>query len=427
MNSIPKINKIDKINYLRPKVAYLKNNIKVLIFEDQQIKVCKLDLLFDAGLEFLKNNYITSFSNSLLREGTKSMSPNETADFFDYYGSFIQGFVGPIKAGLRLFVPEKYFLNVIGLFSELVKQPLLPEDIFNILKTRKIEQLKSDLIKTRYRAIKEHNALLFGYDHHRAYLPNPEYIEKIKINEIQNFVEEYYIKGSFYIQVTGKIPENIIDILNEHFGNLPATYLKKSYLPKSYSKAESKNISTINIESAEQASIVAGFELKDIDEKLLIDLNIYNMILGGYIGSRLMQNIREDKGYTYGIYSFITEYPETVVLRISADVGLNFVDKTIEEIKKEFSKLKERPIHFTELNSVRSYMLGEIIANLNGAFQTSSVFEKLLSTNKNEEFLNKQIERIKKITPKEIKELAIMLPDEKNLKIAIAGKNIMYP
>ncbi len=419
---IPKIKDLKNINFKKPVLVLLKNGIKVYLFEDTESKVCKIDFIFKAGTEYQDKTYLAGFANNLIREGTKNMNPEQNAEFFDFYGSYVQGFINPFTAGIRLLAPNKFLLEVLPQFSELVINPLIPENIFEILKTKTKEKIKIDLIQTKLRAHKELMSLIFGRNHQRSILPSEELIEELTLSEIKNFAEKFYTKGNIRIQVSGKIEDALIKSLDENIGSQDSFNTFEPVIIKGISNPSINKNSFVNIPTAKQASVFAGINMGKISEAELIDLSILNTILGGYFGARLMKNIREDKGYTYGIYSYIVEYPETTLLLISADVRLEVYRETISEILKEINILKSKAIHYTELNRVKNYMLGEIIAGLDGAFETSSVWEKLISTEKNEDFIIQKIDRIKNISSFDIKKIAEKYFSEDNFFTAVAGK-----
>lgn len=419
---IPKIKDPKNIKFKKPELVLLKNGIKLYLFKDSESKVCKIDFIFKAGTEYQDKAYLAGFANNLIREGTKNMNPEQNAEFFDFYGSYVQGFINPFTSGISLLCPNKFILEVLPQFSELVINPLLPENIFEILKIKTKEKIKIDLIQTKLRAHKELMSLIFGKNHQRSTLPSEELIEKLTISEIKKFVENFYTKGDINIQISGKIDYDLIKSLDENIGSQNSFNTFKPILIKDTVNPSVNKNSFINIPTAEQASVFAGINLGKISETELIDISIFNTILGGYFGARLMKNIREDKGYTYGIYSYIVEYPETTLLLISADVRLQVYRETINEIFKEINILKSKAVHYTELTRVKNYMLGEIIAGLNGAFETSAVWEKIISTEKSEDSLLKKINRIKNISSTDIKKIAEKYLDEDKIFSTVAGR-----
>lgn len=153
-------------------------------------------------------------------------------------------------------------------------------------------------------------------------------------------------------------------------------------------------------------------------------LVVLNTILGGYFGSRLMRNIREDKGYTYGISSFIIPMAELSVLVVSTEVGSAFAEKTIEEVFKEMRKLQTEPISNDELELVRGYMTGQILRTFDGPFAIADSLASLFQYNNlNFGYIDDLIKTINQITPLELMELAKKYLDADSMVVSVAGSH----
>ena len=134
-----------------------------------------------------------------------------------------------------------------------------------------------------------------------------------------------------------------------------------------------------------------------------------------------MKNIRENKGYTYGIGSFLTDYDDCTVLKISSELATKYVKKTIKEIFKEIEKLTTTPISNSELNLVKNYSSGEILSSIDGVFQNSIIWEKIISSQRQENLINLQFERLQNITSDELMQIAQKHLNKEEFFTAIAG------
>jgi predicted Zn-dependent peptidase len=146
------------------------------------------------------------------------------------------------------------------------------------------------------------------------------------------------------------------------------------------------------------------------------------MVYGGYFGSRLMQNLREEKGYTYGISSYIREEKEAILLLISANVGVEYTRKSIDEIKKELDFIIENEIPEEELELAKRQMLGDILALFDGPFAQIEAFQYLHGLSKTYEYYQNFILAIKNTSSKELKAIGKKYLSSANLRIAVAGK-----
>ena len=149
---------------------------------------------------------------------------------------------------------------------------------------------------------------------------------------------------------------------------------------------------------------------------------VLNTILGGYFGSRLMKNIREEKGYTYGISSHIISLHHSGYLTIVSEVGADVYKKAITEIYKEIKILREKPVPYDELTLVKNYLLGELLRMFDGPFALADSFRSILEYGLNYDFFNKGIDTVKNITPEEILSLARKYLNEESFTQVVAGR-----
>jgi predicted Zn-dependent peptidase len=210
-NIAPKVNEIKKINYRIPTKHVLNNGIKLYSLYSENAPVVKIDLVFNAGIEFQTEKLVAVFTNSLIKEAPKGMLPNDVSEIFDFYGSFVENFVGSHTAGLRLFVPINYINDVLPMFADLVKNPLLPEDEFKIMQNKQFQAISNNLTKTKYVAMRGLNSELFGAKNANGYMVNPEDVHTVSIEKIIKFATEYYRAANCFIMMSGMFDEKVID------------------------------------------------------------------------------------------------------------------------------------------------------------------------------------------------------------------------
>jgi len=417
----PAVKEIKGINFRRPEKHKLGNGISTYLFPSQNSPVIKLDVVFNAGIERETKKLQAIFTNSLLKESPVGMTPNETAEYFDFYGAFIESFTGNDTAGLRLYVPQRYFSDVLPVFADLLKNPSLPQKEFEILQTKNREAIRNNLRKTKYNAMKGLNNQLFGDSHPRGALITPEDPSKLKLDEIRKFVNDYYSSANCFIQIAGMADSQTVELCSRYLGN---SFGNRNIISHNTATAtESQNfLRYIEIPEAVQSSLYIGKNLGKLTEDELIDIGILNTVLGGYFGSRLMKNIREDKGYTYGIGSFIAEYNDCVALKITADVGADVTKNAVDEIFKEIEKLRTSKIPVSELKLVQNFISGDMLAAFDGVFQTAAIWEKLITTGRSATFIKKQTERVRNINSVDLLKCAQKYLGHEGFHTVVAGK-----
>ena len=133
---------------------------------------------------------------------------------------------------------------------------------------------------------------------------------------------------------------------------------------------------------------------------------VLNTILGGYFGSRLMSNLREDKGYTYGIYSQTQIFRNSIALFITADVATDATADAVAEINREIDLLRQQPVADAELDRVRNYMMGDFIRSIDGTFEISERYRQMVATDVDERLSAQLLDAIATVTPAQLLDLA---------------------
>ncbi len=421
----PKTKRIDSIKIDEPVKDTLDNGIDYYGFYSANAPVIKLDLIFRAGVEYQKTALQSVFANSLLKEAPIGKKPDEVAEFFDFYGSFVETFSGAEMSGLRLFVPTKDFDKVIPLFSDLILNPSLPENEFNILKKKYYSSIENNMKKTNYVAMRGLNLELFGDKHQLGYFVQADDANKVELESLKEFISGHYTSENCQIQIAGQYDDDILKSLNKYFGVSKdgISWKNESNLSQNSTiSGDRSKLKLYDFKDAVQSTIYGGAFLDIKSDEELILLGILNTVFGGYFGSRLMKNIREDKGYTYGIGSFVTEYSNKTLLRIVSDVGADVTKYAISEIYDEIDMLLSKPVSKSELKLVKNYMMGELISSLDGVIPTSMVFEKLLSKNRNKRFIEKNIEIVSSIDSNILYEFTLNNIKPDDFSFVVAGK-----
>jgi predicted Zn-dependent peptidase len=143
-------------------------------------------------------------------------------------------------------------------------------------------------------------------------------------------------------------------------------------------------------------------------------MQVLNNIFGGFFGSRLMANIREDKGYTYGIHSYLTNLIQESALMISTEAGKDVTEDTIREVYLEMKRLCDEPVNEEELKTTKNFMIGTLLGDLDGPFQVAGRWKSLILNDLSEDYFYNGIETIKTIQPRTLQELAnkYLKPDD---------------
>lgn len=417
----PKFKQVEQIDFLDVKNHNLSNNIKLNYINGGTQDIIKVDFIFNAGIQQQEKPLVASTTNALIKEGTISYTAYEIAEGIDNYGAFLEVENSFDSATVTLYTLNKYLSDVLPYVKEVLCSPSLNEKEFNIYKNNALERFKVNLEKVSFVARKEFAQLIFGTNSPYGKNVNLEDYSNLTLSDVQEFHKKNYQLNNCKILVSGKVDKHILNEINSFFGNEPISVFTNPTKTIS-TKSNNKDSLHIDKEGALQSAIRIG---RLIPNKLHPDhhkLQVFNTILGGYFGSRLMTNIREDKGYTYGIGSGIISLQNSGYFFISTEVGADVTKNALNEIYKEIELLRTEEVSEEELDLVKNYMLGQFLKSCDGAFNMASLFESVDSFGLDYSFYDDYIKTIKTITPKTIKELGVKYFSKNDLKEVVVGK-----
>lgn len=399
----PPFKKITKIKIRQPEKNLLSNGLELYTINTSQQPVLKLDLIFRAGKWFEKNNGISFFAGKMLSEGVPGLSSAQIATVFEKYGAQIEISPGFDFLSISVYCLSKHLKYLLPLIKQIIYEPLFPIKELNTLKNIQQQTLRVNNEKTSYVAGKKFRESLFGSMHPYGRNLSESDIDHISRSEIKHFFEEFIKNKPFTIIASGGFDEDVENLISSHFGIVAFTELVEfSPIPVS---SNQKDI-FISDENRTQTSIRTGklnIPMRHSDYQGLL---IVNEILGGYFGSRLMKNIREEKGLTYGIYSSLVNWKNSSYFVIATDVKKELHAKAVAEIKKEIILLNESLVSSDELETVKNYLLGKIQASINTPFALSHIFKNLFINELSYTYYDNLFRTIEEITSEDIRSIA---------------------
>jgi zinc protease len=396
----PQLQSIDTVNLVNPTVYTLDNGLVVYAIKGGEQEIIKTDFVMDAGSLLGNNRLVAAAASDLLFTGANGKSAEEIANEFDFYGAFNSKSCHFTDNLITNYTLTKHSDSVYGLLSNYINNATFDENELETYKFIKIQNLTVSKQKTSYIARKAFAQALFS-KHPYGYFAEIEDYKNLNINDIKDFYAEN--KKIKYILVSGAYTDDTIKSLNKHFGSFE---VRGSWIyNNSFSNVAEK---TIHIPKADamQCTIRMGFRTINRLHPDYPKLGILVTLLGGFFGSRLMKNIREDKGYTYGIHASVTSYPDSGVFAIQTDVRKEVYKATVDEIFKEINRLKNEPIGDAELNLLANYSLGSFLRSIDGAFAVSEKFNTLLVFGQDYNYYHNYIRLLKTLNKEELMDIA---------------------
>ena len=386
----------------------LANGVEVYAIDLGNVDVLMLSWVFDAGNSHEKKNLVAAAASTLLKNGTSRRNAFDINEHFEYYGAHLGRASHHETADITLHCLNKHVKELLPVVAELFTDSVYPQEELEIYKKNGQQRLQVNLKKAEFVAGRLIDAYLYGPEHPYGRYSQLEDYQALEQEEIKAFYRQYYQNGACRIFVAGKLPAGLIQQLEEHFGSLPlhAPGKDSGAMASTIIPATQKKYNIVNDPNGVQASIRIARNFPNRHHPDFQKVQVLNNVFGGFFGSRLMTNIREDKGYTYGIYSYLVNNRQESALLISTEAGKDVCAATIEEVYKEMLLIQEEPIEEEELQMARNFAIGTILGDLDGPFHVAGRWKNILLNGLDGNYFNEGIRIVKTITPEELQQLA---------------------
>ena len=357
----------------------------------------KIELVFKAGRWYEQNMLAGYFSANMLAKGTSKKTSFEIARIFDQYGAHLEISPGLDFVSVSLYALSHKLPMVLALLVEVLTDPSFAEDEFRQLQQIFLQSLSINNEKTSYVASQHFRRNLFGNNHPYGTEVTAQQVEALDVAQLRSHFNNFFHSPLAF--VSGKITPEAGQLIQDHLQGLPVGNAV-SVTPHEVS-ATSRNEHTKKADSV-QASVRMGVRSLMRGHPDYVPVLFVSHILGGYFGSRLMKNIREDKGLTYGISASIHALKNDSYLLIGADVNKENVDLTYQEIGSEIRKLRTTSISPGELETTRNHFIGSLQSEITTPFAHAEKIKTLKLFGLTDDHHSKMISRIERITPEEI-------------------------
>jgi len=419
----PPIKTINSIDIRNANKYSLSNGLPVYSIHSGTEEILKVDLLFRAGSWFQPKPMVALATSEMLTEGSKKYSSQEIAGWLDYYGAFLKAAANKDVATVSLLTLKKYVRPTLEILAEILKNPTFPERELSIYLNNRKQQYLLDHSKVGTLSRVKFNEALFGNHHPYGRVPELEDHDQVRREDLQAFHQLHYNSGQCEILLTGNIDESVQSILDEYLGGNDwkgnGREIKKSDF-RAFTTTE-KEVFTPK-QDAVQSSLRLGKLLFNKRHPDFPGMQVVNTILGGYFGSRLMKKVREEKGYTYGIFSMMVPLVHEGYMTIASEVGAPVCRKAIDAIYQEIKRLRTEKVDRQELDMVRNYMMGQLLRAFDGPLPTASTYMSLMEMGLNEDYYQRVVYTINNINPEDVRELAAKYLEEQDMILSIAGK-----
>ncbi|WP_442266210.1 M16 family metallopeptidase [Tenacibaculum sp. ZS6-P6] len=422
LNIQPKPGPAPKVKLGKPEKFKLSNGLQVIMVENHKLPRVSASLSIDNKPYFEGDKVgVSSLLGGLLGNGTKNISKDDFNERVDYLGAN----VGFSSSGAFASSLKKYFPEILGLMADGVKNPIFSKDEFDKEVERTLESLKNNEKNVTAIARRVENYLTYGKNHPFGEYSTPESIKNISLDDVKNNYNTYYRPNNAYLVIVGDInPKETKKLIKKLFsdwkkGSIPAYTIPKTTNPTT------TEINFINMPNAVQSEIavINNVDLTLGDKDYYAGL-LANNILGGGGTARLFMNLREDKGYTYGSYSRLSQSRYAGTFRATASVRNMVTDSAVVELQKEINKIRYQKVSEEELKNAKAKYVGSFVLDVQKPRTVANYALNIARYNLPEDFYEKYLENINSVTLDDVQNAAIKYFKGDKARIFITGKGI---
>jgi predicted Zn-dependent peptidase len=383
----------------------LDNKTPVYAINAGEEEVLMIEFVFYAGNCYENKNGIAAAVNYLVKNGTSQKTAFQINEFFEYYGAYLNRSSKHETANITLHCLSKHLTVLLPVIREILTDSVFPDEELEVYKQNSKQRLSVNLQKCDFVANRLIDIYLYGKDHPYGKISSVQDYDDLQPHDLKNFYKNFYQNGKCIMFAAGKLPEDFNAQINKNFGDL--TFNQTTELPhNTLSPEQNKKNRISNDANGVQGAIRIARPFPNRHHPDFKKVTVLNSLFGGFFGSRLMENIREEKGYTYGIHSYLQNQIQQTAWVISTEAGKDVCEATIAEVYKEMNLLREELVEDEELLLVKNYIMGTNLGDLDGPFHIISRWKNLILNDLDENYFYDSVNTIKNITPQEIKDLA---------------------
>ena len=381
-------------------------------------EVVRLSFVFAAGSTTQRHPFTASATANMLAEGSERFTSQQIAERLDYYGSYFdvntdRDYVYISFAMLSKFVPE-----TLRVAEQLLLHPTFPEEEVETYRLKRKQRLQIERQKVDVRAREAFARAVFGTDHPYGHSFEEAAYDQLTREELVAFYRRHYTASNGFAVCSGRIGDEERKALCALLEQLPAA--EAAPRPEFPPICQEREVRLAH-EGAVQSSIRIGRLLFPREHPDFVGMQVVAATLGGYFGSRLMQNLREQHGYTYGVISAMVNFEREGYLAIATQVGTEVTEEALKEIYYEIERLRHETMSDEELQLVKNIMTGEMMRILDGPFGIADVTIENILCGRTNRIITENVERIRSITPEEVQRLAEKYLRREDLVTVVVG------
>ena len=405
-----------------PRTVTMPNGVPLYLLDGADKGVVRLDLLFKGGYAVQNKPLLAMFTNRMLREGAGNLAAAEISQKLDYYGAWIDMYSSQNCNHITLYTMSKHLVPLLQLLEDMVKRPLFPQENLDTVKSNNkayfnINSRKVDIVSQRH-----FENSLWGEGHPLGHVVEAADHDAITRDDVLEYYKNYYGSRNCSMFISGSVNDAMLAALRKSFGEEVWGCEKEATAVGVMPPCPRPGRTHCQLDGTMQSGVKMGFWAMDASHPDFNKFRFLCVLLGGYFGSRLMSNIREENGYTYHIAAELDAYGSRNAFMISSETANEYTEPLIKEVYCELDRLVKQPIDVAEIELVRNYIMGELCREYEGQSAKSEVFINVWLSGVDFAAVNRYLDDIKNVTPAELHRLAREYFKKENMIEMVVGE-----
>ena len=392
----------NSVDMPRTERSLTKSGVPIYTLRSNDFEVVRFTFVFRAGTSMQHKSFTASATANMLGEGSRNMSAQQIADKLDFYGSYFDVNIDRDYSYISFCSLKKFFQPTAEVASEIILHPTFPEKELGVYCSKRKQSLTIERKKVDMQSRELFSEALFGNHHPYGISSDEALYDELTRDDIVALYNELYTADNAFIVCSGNIDAEVLDTISRIAEALPQGKCREVTFPAT----STTHAMHRDVDNALQSSIRIGRLLFKRTHPDFVGMQVVAATLGGYFGSRLMQNLREEHGYTYGVMAAMVNFDKEGYLAIATQVAREHRDDALREIYSEIERLRTELMTEEELQMVKNVMIGEILRILDGPFGIADVSIENIMCGQDNSATEHSVAEIFAITPEKVRSLA---------------------
>lgn len=407
----PPVHPLTEITIPRVQTRTLANGLRIHQFHGSDVPYVRIVWIFPSSINAGEDISLAKYADQFLLLGTEHYSRAALAEKIEFHGAQLYFGRSHTTRTLTLICLHRHLDEMLTVVLELLTEANFPEADLDNAKNILLQGLQQQKQRPSKIAGWAFYRALYGPHHANGFVPSEEAIQSITRDKVLGYYQRRWLKQPMEIAVSGKLTDEVLKSIEAIFDDAHWTqgisHQGPVATPYSLHKPQLATELHQHIpREGTQSTLLIGGHVLTVDDSRYHDQRIMSFVLGGYFGSRLMKNLREQNGFTYGVHSQIVAEADKAHIQISTDVGLEVTQAALDAIYLEINRLKTELAPESELSQVRNTLLGNIASTLGTPDKCMNLFLPLLNNGKDYDWLELYMARVKSITAEDIRQIA---------------------